>query len=171
MTEIENGDKVVEIYLEKYELYIGAIVGIRRHISSINSKKMNAVGNPNFNWSIDIESSCAEMAVAKALGFYWDNSVGTYKEADIKPDIQVRQTEKEDGKLIVRPDDSDSDKYVLVTGKWGKFKIHGWLYGEEAKIERFIFKGYNGMPDAWFVPQQELRDLNEIEYKQTELFY
>ena len=153
---------MIKTSLEQHEIYIGAVVGVRRHISSINSKRMNEVGNPNFSWAIDIESSCAEMAVAKALGLYWDSSVNTFKEADIKPDIQVRHTEKDNGNLIVRPKDSNHEKYVLVTGKWGKYNIHGWIYGKDAKVDKFLFKGYNNMPDAWFVPQNKLNNINEL---------
>ena len=150
----------MKVKLMPYELYLGAIVGMRRHILSLNSPEMNIVKNKNFSWATDIEAACGEVAVAKALNLFWDGSVNTFKRPDLQPDIQVRQTEEDDGRLIVRPKDKPNERYFLVTGKWGDFVLRGWILGEDAKVDENHTKGYNGMPDAWMVPQSRLLDIN-----------
>ena len=146
------------VALEKYELLVAAEVGMRRNVISMQSKENNKVNNKDFGWHTDIESACGEMAVAKGLGIYWDGSVNTFKKPDVG-NYQVRHTQKADGKLIVRPKDSDKETYILVTGTSPTFNIVGWIQGADAKQDEHIFKGYNGMPDAWFVAQSKLNDI------------
>jgi hypothetical protein len=145
----------IEVVLNKNEIYIAAIVGIRRNITSMDSSSCNEVKNKDFGWHTDIEAACAELALAKGLGVYWDYSVNTFK----KPDVgyrQCRHAQELNKKLIVRPKDKELDNFWLVLGTTPKFKIVGWIFGSEAKTEKYAYKGFNGMPDCWMVPQDAL---------------
>ena len=150
-----------EVQLTRWELYFAALVGVRRNIASFQVRSTNKVKNKDFGWHTDIEAACAEMAVAKHFNFYWDGSVNTFKLPDVGG-IQVRHTQKLDGCLIVRPDDSDEGIYLSVVGTSPIYLIVGWSYGHEAKQDQYLEPGYNDMPPAWFVPQKYLRDIHEL---------
>jgi hypothetical protein len=145
------------VTLDRNEIYIGAIIGVRRMLESWKSKECNKVKNKDFGWHSDIEAACAELAFAKWMGVYWDFSVNTFKKPDVAG-YQVRHCQSADGSLIVRPNDSNSENYVLVVGTTPEFKIIGWIKGEDAKTTKHDFKGYNGMPDCWMVKQEFLNN-------------
>jgi hypothetical protein len=58
--------------------------------------------------------------------------------------------------LIVRKDDIDSHKYLLVTGTGPEFLVHGWIYGIDAKKEKWYGdRGGRNAPCFW-VPKSAL---------------
>jgi hypothetical protein len=150
----------MEVELTKYELMMGAYVGISRQASSLARKLRSKmpVDNP---WQIHVEGALGEVAVAKALNLYWDGSVDTWKAPDIGDHIQVRCRSKEGDALIVRDGDSDTEVFILVTGQAPKYTVRGWLTGAEAKQEKWI-SNPGGRGAAFFVPQSELRPLSEL---------
>jgi hypothetical protein len=148
------------VILNKNEVYIASIVGIRRNITSRDSKDCNKVQNKDFGWHIDIEAAGAELAFAKYMGLYWDFSVNTFKKQDVGG-YQVRHTQVKDGKLIIRPKDNPEEKYVLIVGTGPEYLIAGWIWGYEAKQDQHIFKGFNGMPDCWMVHQESLDQFDD----------
>ena len=159
LPEMLYEENVSVVVLRKDELLFAALVGLRRAISKIGTSENNYVGNKDYGWATDIESACAEMAFAKDQGLYWDGSVGTYGKPDVAS-FQVRHTEREDGKLILRPNKTKpNEDYVLVTGAWGRYRVRGWIRGGDGMTDQFKFKGYNGMPDCWMVPQKSLNPL------------
>lgn len=159
-----------KISLEKFEVYVAASVGIKRRIESSNvcGKLTDRLFNPHLGcgWDTDIEAACSEMATAKLFGIYWNGSVGTFKEADLGKDIQIRHTVRDDGCLIVRANDKDDEIYLLTTGKCPIYSVHGWILGADAKNERFL-KDPNGRGAAWFVPQHELKDIQTLKIKKN----
>lgn len=144
-----------EVILNQNELYVAAIIGVRRQITSMNSKECNKIQNKDFGWHIDIESACAELAFAKYKKMYWDFSVNTFKHPDVG-EFQVRHTRDINGKLKIREKDRGHEKYFLVVGTSPSFNVVGWIMGKDAKNEKHIFKGFNGMPDCWMVAQEHL---------------
>lgn len=109
---------------------------------------------------LHLTGAAGEIAVAKALGVYWPPSVGTFKAPDIGSDVQVRTRTQDSHELIVRPDDSSDDFYVLVIGRLPSFRIVGWIHGAQAKQERWI-QMHGGRPPAYFIPQSELTSINQ----------
>ena len=57
----------MNITLEPYEIIMGAMVGVRRRVSSI-AKKLDRGSPQGDPWGIDDEGALADVAVAKALG-------------------------------------------------------------------------------------------------------
>lgn len=147
----------MKIILTQHEILMGALAGTLRRISS-----MGAAYTPSSDlWSIDIEGACAEVAAAKGLNMYWSGSVNTFKLPDLACNIQVRHTIKRNGCLIVRNDDANNEKFVLVVGEAPEFFIVGWLYGGEAKDDKYEYNPNNREP-AYFVPQDKLHPISTI---------
>ena len=146
----------MNITLEPYEIIMGAMVGVRRRVSSI-AKKLDRGSTQGDPWGIDVEGALAEVAVAKALGIYFSGSVDTYKSPDLVG-IQVRWTPLDQGRLIVRDNDCDNENYILVTGTCPNYKISGWIEGFNAKDSQYI-SAPNGRSAAYFVPQESLKPM------------
>src|SRR5690242_2973336 len=129
----------MKVTLDWSELELAAAVGLRRQISSMRDQREDKHGFSGPGWTIHIEGACGELAVAKALGRYWNGSVDTFKAPDLGCDVreaeslQIRTRSNAYYDLIVRPDDADQDVYILVTGRAPEFEVHGWIRGREAK--------------------------------------
>jgi hypothetical protein len=78
-----------------------------------------------------IQGSGAEIAFAKLL------SSGRTQRPQ-RRDFFLRQNDRRDGGLIVMPDDDPDHVYVLLVGRIPTFHVAGWVYGKEAKQERYI---------------------------------
>ena len=63
----------------------------------------------------------------------------------------------------MRPRDSDDEIYVLGIEKTPLVSFKGWMYGKDAKNAEHWFDPRNGHPGAWFVAQDKLRNMNELE--------
>jgi hypothetical protein len=100
------------------------------------------------------------MAAAKALGLYWDGSVGNFSGPDLPQGYQIR-TAQPGGSLILRPKDRDTDLFLLVTGRAPVYQVVGWIPGIEGKTPRFL-KAPNGRPSAYFVPQEALYEIKYL---------
>jgi len=124
----------------------------------------------------DIDAACAEMAAAHVLGFFplgltaerlpdlYDGATGT--------NLEVRHTRLPQGHLIVRKRDLEGGVdgpgiprqgvcYVFVTGAFYEYIVHGWALETDVVQERYLHKN-NGEPDAWWIPQGDLRSLDDI---------
>ena len=140
------------ICLSPAECMLAAVAGANRRIESFD--RADSAGLESGDWTMDIEGAAGEMAVAKLLKRYWGGDVNTFHAGDVGR-VQVRSTELEDGCLIVRPADPVADTFVLVVGRAPRFRVVGYISGQEARQERW-WRAPNGRPGAWFVPQSEL---------------
>lgn len=114
--------------------------------------------------------AAAEMATALLLGVPW--AAGEPGNDPYGPDIgtrtQVRSSNKPRPRhsLIVRS--RDIEKYgdvpfVLVIQTGRVFTIHGWMMAFEAvKKGRLWDGGDGGRPEAWFVPEEKLHDIDSL---------
>ena len=152
-----------EVELHPLELTVAANTGITRRVKSREDHRADTPMKQGTEWQNDICGAIAEMALAKALNVYWVPSVDTFKLPDIGTNLQVRSTTLERGKLIVRPRDSDDEIYVLGIEKTPLVSFKGWMYGKDAKNAEHWFDPRNGHPGAWFVAQDKLRNMNELE--------
>jgi hypothetical protein len=152
---------MTEVRLEIPELTNAAIIGVLRQVSAIQRDRPAAYGAENTNaWSIGIEGTAAEMAVAKYLGCYWQPLAPggdlSKMRADIGDYIEVRSTLRTDGSLIVHERDGDSKLFYLVVCSAPVYTICGWLLGHEAK-QREFWRSDIRHP-AFLVPQQSLHE-------------
>jgi hypothetical protein len=154
------------IQLTPSEMMQGALVGVMRNVGAIKQGRQPIAGQkPEHLWANHIEGALAEMAAAKVLGVYWSGTVNTFAADDLA-DYEVRQTAKDDGPLIVRPHDDNASVYILVCGVNGMYRVAGWLTGDDAKQERFKASP-GGRPAAYFVPQTELKNIEELHELRT----
>ena len=152
---------MIEITLNSAELLVAAQVGSMRRVASMKRKLGVYLHSGKDNWAIDIDGAAAEMAVAKHLNVYWVPSVNTGKSADVG-NFQVRSTEHEHGKLIIRENDAKNEKFILVIYKPPTFKIVGWIYSDDAKTNKYWKEPDEIGVGAWWVPQSDLRPMETI---------
>src|ERR1051325_11733130 len=109
-----------------------------RHRGAIAAGKLDSHGlRASFQQGLDYHKTgvYGEPAVCILLNVPWERRIDTYKS---KPDIgirtQVRTRDREGQDLQVRPGDKDHEIFVHVVrvSKY-EFRVHGWLWGHEAK--------------------------------------
>jgi hypothetical protein len=147
---------------------MGALQGVLRRIHSIkDGLKSSHFGLPiekrGDTWGIEVESSLAEIAVAKALRMYWDGGTNTFKRGDVG-NLQVRWTSYPTGKLLVRQSDKDDEIFILVIGRTTDFNVTGWAYGKEAKQDKWKQTPHGGHP-VWMMPQEALHPIRELPWR------
>ena len=119
------------------EVSLAAEAGVHRRLRHMIKHTGDTYGYKDEDgWDIDIEACGAEMAVAKYLGVYWHDS-GLPDSSDVGGFVGVRWTKHPKGHLLVYDRDSDQLAYALVTGRCPNLSILGWMWGHEAKEERF----------------------------------
>lgn len=153
------------VVLDYWEILMGQTVGCHRRMESINRGETNKVQNKDFGWHTDIESTLAEIAVAKYLNIYWGGHVNSFKAPDVGP-YQVRHTQHKKGRLIIRDNDPPEEIYVLVTGTHPKYTIRGYMRGIDGMKPEYRdnpIKKPNA--EAWCVPQSVLRPIEELKQK------
>lgn len=144
------------IQLEKFEIEAGAMVGLKRKVESLWKRK-DRITKPE-DWSSDLESALAELAVARALGKYWAFTVNTFRTRADVGDYEVRHTTLEDGQLIIRPKDSPQATYILVRGFAPTYNIVGFIKGEDGMNKKYI-RNPGGLGAAFFIPEDKLKPI------------
>lgn len=109
----------------------------------------------------DIGGILAEMVVGRRFDRYYLPSINTFHgKADVGDDIEVRSTKYANGALIVRDNDADDRRYVLVVvDPMQGFEIKGWCWGYEAKTDAW-FKNDGGREAWWY--RGELRPIDRL---------
>lgn len=134
-------------------------VGATRFAVS-RAQGLNAASTYTSNWmeqlGREIRGAAAEMLVAKELDRHYESSVGTFHSTPDVAGWEVRSTSIEHGCLILRDNDPDDRRYVLVVGSAPDLRIAGWCLGGEGKQE-WNLRNPNGDRPAWFVQQHHLR--------------
>ena len=155
-------DSLALVKLTWHEAAIGAEIGKLRRLTSIKNGRSQTAG-AKLGWTEDIEGACAELALAKYLGIYWNGSVDTFKSQPDVGELEVRHTSYPNGKLIVRPHDSDTATFVLIVGTCPEYRIVGTKVGLEAKRPEWLSDPTSAnRPSAYFVPQSELKALGLV---------
>ena len=130
MSEPEFPQRVT---LTETEMKNAAWYGIQRNIENINKGRESAHGHGGQNdWQLHIEGVAGELAVSKALGIPWKGK-GAIGEPDLSNGDEVRQAGSHNLKLIIRPGDKEDARYWLVTGRYGHYIVHGWIWGSDGK--------------------------------------
>ena len=147
---------MIDVVLTINEAKLAASVGMHRHMEAISHGLPDKHGfTAEDGWTIHIQGAAGEIAAAKALNRYWNGSVNTFKRGGDVGKLQVRTRSRMDYDLIVRPDDRDSDVFILVLGGIPSFRVAGWILGSDAKCEAWL-QTHGNRPAAYFVPQESL---------------
>jgi hypothetical protein len=98
---------------------------------------------------------CAEIAVAKWLKVpNFELTINTFKnEPDVAPDWEVKHSEYAGAHLVIKDNDRDDNRAVLVTGL-NPFTIRGWLPVKYCKDDMYLKTTVQNT--AYWVPQNEL---------------
>jgi hypothetical protein len=152
----------MNVKLTGSELYLAAQIGIARQMEAMRKGLPDKHGFDGLEgWTVHIEGAAGEMAVAKALGLFWNGSLNTFKtQADVQR-LEVRTRSKHYYELLIRPNDDSDALFVLVTGRAPDFEVKGWIRGSEAKKQEWL-QNHGGRPPAYFVPHDALRQLDEL---------
>jgi hypothetical protein len=146
------------------EMYKCVQWGGKRTISALNKGRKGAHGfNRDYErWSIDIEGVATELAAAKALGLPYEPVVGSLDTdlGDIAPGLQVRGTRYPQGSLLIHKSDHDEDRFILVTGVTGDYRVRGWIKAGDGKIDS-LYREYKGRWAYW-VGQNWLKPMSEL---------
>ena len=151
------------VVLTKYEERICEWVGRQRfeHARKNNLEAGQGTSKGNRNADNHIRGARGELAASIMLNVCWRPNIGQTKEPDIGRNIEVKTTDRPDGRLIVKPDDhaKDDAPYVLVFFRDVHFELVGWEYAGEAK--KWPILDY-GKDPCHYVDQGALRPISEL---------
>jgi len=149
------------VTLTAQEMRVAAMVGAGREIENLIEGKRPTVGGLRANnyWSMHILGAQAELALAKYLGFYWSGMRPNRNDGDVGP-LEVRWTDRDDGCLLLHPNDPSDRAFVLVTGTGPEFVLRGWAFAGSVKLDHY-WRTDTGRP-AFFVPQEALFGMEDL---------
>lgn len=140
------------------------IVGVLRHVEDCNFGARGRYGanNEKIGWNADIDGAVGEVVVASFLNVFWDGKINDFKAKDVG-DSQVRATRTD--YLILHPPDDNDDIFVSVgIRKCPRCQLWGWFTGKEGKQQKWWCDKYNNGRPAFFVPQTELNDMDDLKF-------
>jgi hypothetical protein len=152
------------VILSKAECEIAEMIGRkRREISLMHGRQTRRDFTPD-GIRNEIESSAAELAVAKYLNIYpeWSPTEGEVPRFDLRlRDIRldVKSTDRPDGNLLI-PNLDKSILYFLVCGEMPVKNVIGCLKGELVP-ERGVWREDMPHLPCWFVPAGKMNRLGE----------
>lgn len=154
------GGELVQI--TPVEFAVASLVGSMREISAHRDGRQHVAGGPIEDGIRNhVLGAVGELAVAKALNVFWGGSVNTFKLAGDVGRIEVRHTARHENRLLVREQDPDARAFVLVTGYPPELVVRGWIWGADAKVDRWAENpGDRGR--CYFVPQGELYPIRDL---------
>ena len=133
---------------------MAGIAGVMRQVQNVAKGERPAHGAGDLNdWQLHIEGALGEAAMAKYLNRYWSGK-GIMRGPDVD-NFDVRTRSQHSYELILHERDPDDRFFWLVTGKNGKYQIHGGIFGKDGK-QREYWKDPAGGRPAYFVPQNKL---------------
>lgn len=144
-----------EVILTPEESRICTWVGRKRFENARRLDRNPGLGPPHTTADHDIRGAHCEFAASLILNVSCRPTIGEISAPDVGGFIEVRSTDIETGRLIVKPGDDDLAPFVLIVANMEQlhFRAAGWLYGNEAK--GFPLLTDFGDP-AHFVPQGAL---------------
>jgi hypothetical protein len=151
----------ITIVLTQFEVGMAANVGFRRQLiaSMTGAKPRFREQHPGQLWYSHIAGACAELAVAKHLGAYWDGSINVSTREDIPGwSCDVRFSPR-----VPKVKPTDTLRIVAVKGSPDditKYTILGWLHADEAKQDEWRS---DNDPPCFFPPENAWRNIATLE--------
>ena len=149
-----------EVELSEYAFRQAEFAGKLRREHAVDNGFPEPYGTPPSDLlETDINSCCAEMAVAKFYNLHWEAVVESPAKdlmGDVGGVLEVRSTWRVSGRLILHKRDRDDFPFVLAIGKGRHWRLAGWMRGEEGKKRKYWDEAVPR--PAYFVPQQDLKD-------------
>ncbi len=149
-------DRQDTIYLRSDEIRICKWVGKQRFAYACRKNLDAGEGNSKGNKDAlnHIRGAKCELAASILLNVSWRANIGETKEPDIGRNIEVKSTDRDDGRLIVKPDEHASDDAPYVLVYFNKVKIDGedrifyslvgWMLAGDAR--KFPIQSYGKDP-------------------------
>lgn len=154
---------IVVVTLDAKQMATATTVGARRFVECIVRNMVPKHGGPRSTQKGVIENhvvgALGEYAVARWVNMFWD--IGKFGTRDVGGCIDVRGCLGRSGSLIVHPEDPDDVPFVLVHLDLPHCHLVGWLFGREAKQDKWWTDKGTGRP-AFFVPPGELRPMADL---------
>lgn len=142
-------------------------------VANLRNKSQRTAGRPDglvkgSSLGRDVQGALGELAVSKALNLPWDGKFlpipawdkWKHKGNDVGK-IEIRSTDRENGRLILHQSDKDWSPYLLVlSNAHPEYQLVGWIYGEEGKDAKYW---RDNVPRPCFmVPQSDLRSIESL---------
>ena len=105
-------------------------------------------------WADGIHGAMAEIALARALHLEWTPGGKLVTHGDVANRLEVRATERENGHLLIYPNDADESLFVLMIGHYPVFRIAGCILAAAAKKTDWWHADAD--PACFWVPQSAL---------------
>jgi len=147
------------VILSPIECQIAELIGRRRREISLIYDRQSRQNFTSDGARNDVESTAAEMAVAKSLNVYpeWSPTPGEVPRFDLRWNghkVDVKSTQHPDGNLLI-PYLREELTYFLVRGTMPTFKIMGYIEGDRIPWAG-QWRENLGHGPCWFVPVDQL---------------
>ena len=148
------------ILLNPTEARMACLAGAERMIRALRNGSRTEV-RTEVLWGQHIEGAGAELAFAKAVGWFWDDTGDSPGHHPDVRHVHVRQTSRATGNLLIRPSADAHGVYALVTGNLPRYVVRGWVRwpgcpGTERRPDP-------DRPPVLMVAQADLQDLGELD--------
>ena len=151
----------MDVSLTPSEMMQAAHVGIMRQVQNLKCDRRPAYGAGDDNdWQYHIEGALGEFAFAKLAGIFWNGNLGQLDLSDVA-NYEVRTRSRSHYDLILHPKDDDTKVFILLTGRNGRYRVHGWIRGADGKRDVYWRDPAKGRP-AFFVPQSALNGMDTL---------
>lgn len=155
------------VTLDEKDILLATEVANMRNKSQRDAKRRDGLVKGS-SLGRDLQGALAELAVSRALDLPWDGKWlpvpewDTWKlEGNDVGKLEIRSTERFDGRLILHPSDKDYSPYVLVTSDaHPTYRLVGWVYGREGKEDKYWRD--NVPRPCYMVPQSNLRTIDSL---------
>jgi len=146
------------------EMLMGANVGVMRNLNAIVKGYEDKHGfEEEEQWEVNIVAAQAEVAVAKYLNLYWSGA--TSFAADVGGLVEVRSVAAEYKRLLVYKTSADEKPFVSVwriDKKKMDFDLRGWMYGKDAKVDKYWCDPKGSGRFNFFVETRDLHPMNRL---------
>ena len=153
-----------ECVLTIYESRMLTWVGRKRFENAVRNHRNPGDGPSSSGPEHHIRGTHCEYASSIIFNLYWRPAIGELERPDVGGLLEVRSTDLEHGRLIVKPNDDDDAPFVLIEDMGNlHYRAVGWLYARQAKqfpLERKWLKRWSRWGDpAHYVSRQDLANL------------
>lgn len=143
-------------------------------VAEMRNKSQREAGRPDglvkgSSIGRDLQGTFSELAVSRALNLPWDGRFvpiaqwDKWKhEGNDVGKLEIRSTDRPDGRLILHPSDKDYSPYVLVISTpHPNYKLVGWIWGNEGKDSKYWRT--NVPRPCFMVPQTDLHTIDSLQ--------